>query len=160
MENKLEQISNAQKESWNKFSSGWEKWDDLTMGFLGPYGEQIIDLVKPASTDIVLDVAAGTGEPGLSIASMVKNGKVIIMDLSEGMLQVAKEKIEAKGIENIETVTADVSELPFDDHTFDIVSCRFGSRFKTRWPNCSFSLGITRKQFLDNRNDAKYQETH
>ena len=129
MEDKLEQISNAQKDSWNKFSSGWEKWDKLTMGFLMPYGEEIIKLVKPTANDIVLDVAGGTGEPGLSIAPMVANGKVIITDLSEGMLQVAKEKITVKGIKNIETSIADVSKLPFDDNAFDIVTCRFGYMF-------------------------------
>lgn len=129
MENKLEQISNSQKDSWNKCSPGWGKWDDLTMGFLGPYGEEMIKLIEPTANDVVLDVAAGTGEPGLSIAPMVKNGKVIITDLSEGMLKVAKEKIAAKGYDNIETASADVCQLPFDDNTFDIVTCRFGYMF-------------------------------
>ena len=54
MENKLEQISNSQKDSWNKFSPGWGKWDDLTMGFLGPYGEEMIKLIEPTANDVVL----------------------------------------------------------------------------------------------------------
>ena len=59
MENNLEQISSAQKDSWDKFSPGWEKWDNLTMGFLGPYGDKMIELLNPNGSDHVLDVAAG-----------------------------------------------------------------------------------------------------
>ena len=129
MDNNIEKISNAQKESWDKFSPGWEKWDHLTMGFLGPYGDKMISLLNPTGSDYVLDVAAGTGEPGLTIAPMIPEGKIIITDLSEGMLQVAKEKITSSGLDNIETATADVTKLPFDDNTFDVVSCRFGYMF-------------------------------
>ncbi|MBA4167686.1 MAG: methyltransferase type 11, partial [Chitinophagaceae bacterium] len=36
MEPALELIREQQKESWNKFSPGWQKWDDLTMPFMQP----------------------------------------------------------------------------------------------------------------------------
>lgn len=129
MEAELEQIREQQKESWNQFSPGWRKWDDLTMDFLRPMGDEIIRLLNPKDDDLVLDVAAGTGEPGLTIATMLKRGKVISTDLAEGMLAVAREKAEKRGINNFETQVCDVSELPFDDNTFDAVSCRFGFMF-------------------------------
>ncbi len=72
MEQQLEQIREQQKASWNKFSSGWKKWDELTMDFLKPMGTEIIRLLKPKGKDLVLDVAAGTGEPGLTIATMLR----------------------------------------------------------------------------------------
>ena len=129
MEIQLEQIREQQKESWNKFSSGWKKWDELTMDFVKPMGDEIIRLLKPKDDDMVLDVAAGTGEPGLTIATMLRNGKVISTDLAEGMLEVAREKAAKRGIKNFETKVCDVSELPFADNTFDAVSCRFGFMF-------------------------------
>jgi ubiquinone/menaquinone biosynthesis C-methylase UbiE len=129
MEQQLEQIREQQKASWNKFSPGWKKWDDLTMDFLKPDGDEIIRMIKPKDGDVVLDIASGTGEPGLTIASMLKNGKVVITDLSEDMLAVAKENASRRGINNIETRACDVSELPFDDNTFDAISCRFGFMF-------------------------------
>lgn len=129
METHLEQIREQQKESWNKFSQGWKKWDELTMDFLKPYGDEIIRLLKPEDDDVVLDVAAGTGEPGLTIASMLKGGRVVSTDLSEGMLEVARENAAKRGIENFETIVCDVSELPFEDNTFDAISCRFGYMF-------------------------------
>jgi len=129
MEQQLEEIRNQQKESWNKFSPGWKKWDDLSMGFLKPYCDEIIRQLHLKETDIVLDVAAGTGEPGLTIASLVKNGKVIITDLADDMLVIAHENAVKRGIKNVEFSACDVCELPFADNTFDAISCRMGFMF-------------------------------
>ena len=86
MEQQQQQIRDQQKETWNKFSPGWKKWDDLTMEFLKPMGDEIIRLLNIKDHDLILDVAAGTGEPGLTIAQNYKNTRVISTDLSEGML--------------------------------------------------------------------------
>lgn len=125
----LKEIREQQKESWNKFSPGWKKWDDLVMDFLKPMGDEIIAGINPSGKDNVLDIAAGTGEPGLTIASMLQGGNVTITDLSEDMLLIAKENAERRGITNIETLACDVCELPFDDNHFDAISCRFGFMF-------------------------------
>jgi ubiquinone/menaquinone biosynthesis C-methylase UbiE len=129
METQLESIREQQKQTWNKFSPGWKKWDDLTMDFLKPMGDEIIRLLKPGGDELILDIAAGTGEPGLTIASKLDGGKVVITDLSEGMLEVAEENAARRNITNIETVVCDVCDLPFADNTFDSVSCRFGFMF-------------------------------
>jgi SAM-dependent methyltransferase len=99
------------------------------MDFLKPMGDEIIRLINPQSNDLILDVASGTGEPGLTIARKLTGGKVIITDLADDMLEIAREHAALKGIKNIETVTCDVSELPFPDNTFDAISCRFGFMF-------------------------------
>lgn len=129
MEQALQEIREQQKATWNKFSPGWKKWDDLTMDFLKPMGDEIIKLINPKGTDVVLDIASGTGEPGLTIATMLNGGKVIFADLSEGMLEIARENAAKRGIKNIETKACDVCELPFADNTFDDISCRFGFMF-------------------------------
>lgn len=129
MEQQLEQIRDQQKQSWNKFSAGWKKWDKLVMDFLKPMGDEIIRLLNPQKTDVILDVASGTGEPGLTIAAKLSGGKVIITDLADHMLEIARENAESRGIYNIETVTCDVCDLPFPDNTFDAISCRFGFMF-------------------------------
>jgi len=129
MNPQLNEIRDQQKQSWNKFSPGWKKWDDLMMDFLGPMGTEIIAQIHPSGYDTVLDIAAGTGEPGLTIAAMIPGGKVVITDLAEDMLTIAKENASQKGITNIETVACDVCELPFADNSFDSISCRFGFMF-------------------------------
>jgi ubiquinone/menaquinone biosynthesis C-methylase UbiE len=129
MEKQLEEIRDQQKASWNKFSPGWKKWDEMMMDFLKPMGDEIIRLLKPEGNDVILDIASGTGEPGLTIASMLNGGKVVITDLSDDMLKIAREHAASRGIRNIETQACDVSELPFADNTFDAISCRFGFMF-------------------------------
>ncbi|MCB2377196.1 class I SAM-dependent methyltransferase [Hymenobacter sp. BT635] len=129
MEAQLEQIREQQKETWNRFSAGWQKWDDFTMHWLKPMGDEIIRALDLRETDRVLDVAAGTGEPGLTIAGLVSHGEVVITDLAENMLAVARDNARRKGITNYETVVCDVCALPFPDESFDAVSCRFGFMF-------------------------------
>jgi len=73
--------------------------------------------------DKVLDCGAGTGTTGLLAAERVgKDGKVTLFDLSEGMLNTAKEKATANNlIDRIELKTGDMLNLPFDDNSFDVV---------------------------------------
>ncbi|HKH62862.1 MAG TPA: class I SAM-dependent methyltransferase [Flavitalea sp.] len=129
MEQQLQQTRDQQRESWNKFSPGWKKWDELFMDFLKPVGNEIIRLIHSKKNQIILDVASGTGEPGLTIASMLDSGKVVITDLAEDMLGIARENAMQRGIKNYETFACDVSDLPFADNTFDAISCRFGFMF-------------------------------
>ena len=129
MGKQLEEIREQQRASWNKFSPSWKKWDDLNMSLLKPMGNEIISIINPQGVDVVLDIAAGTGEPGLTIATMLKGGKVIITDLSEDMLEIARENAKKRDIKNIETRVCDVCALPFADNTFDAISCRLGFMF-------------------------------
>lgn len=129
MERQLEEIRDQQKEAWNKFSGGWKKWDSLTMDFLKPMGDEIIKLISPKEGETILDIASGTGEPGLTIATLVGKGHVVITDLAEDMLRIASENASRRNIDNIETRVCDVSDLPFEDNYFDAISCRFGFMF-------------------------------
>jgi ubiquinone/menaquinone biosynthesis C-methylase UbiE len=129
MEKQFQEIRENQKASWNKFSPGWKKWDLELHNHMQPASDGIISLLKPKGSQIILDIAAGTGEPGFSIASMLTGGKVIITDLADEMLDIARENASKKGITNVEFRACDVCELPFADNTFDGVSCRMGFMF-------------------------------
>ncbi len=126
MEPQLEKLREVQKEAWNKSSAGWKKWDDIMMEFLKPMSEEMIRMLHLKDDDIVLDVATGTGEPGLTIASILQNGKVIGIDLSEKMIAVAEENARKRDIKNFETICCDISALPFVNDTFTAITCRLG----------------------------------
>lgn len=129
MKKQFREISENQKTSWNKFSPGWKKWDLELHNHMQPATDGIISLLKPNGSQIILDIAAGTGEPGFTIASMLTNGKVIVTDLANEMLDIARENASKRGITNVDFQACDVSELPFADNTFDSVSCRMGFMF-------------------------------
>ena len=72
----------------------------------------------------VLDIATGTGMVAIEAAQLVGfAGRVVGVDISTGMLEQAKRKIEALGLNNIELVLADAEELNFPTNSFDVVLC-------------------------------------
>jgi SAM-dependent methyltransferase len=76
-----------------------------------------------------LDIAAGTGEPGLTIARLSPKGRVVLTDLVPEMLAIAARRAAGQGIANVGTAVCSADDLPFDDATFDSVSVRFGYMF-------------------------------
>jgi ubiquinone/menaquinone biosynthesis C-methylase UbiE len=124
-----EQVTDLQRDTWDKSSAGWKKWDDDVVQWLAPFGEAMIGQAGLKPDSHVLDVAAGTGEPGLTAAALVPEGSVTVTDLSEKMLMVAREKAAAAGLENVRTRVSDAAALPFEDGRFDAVLCRFGFMF-------------------------------
>ena len=78
----------------------------------------------------ILDLASGTGEPAISLASEVlPEGHVTALDLSRELLEVAAQRAMDRGLTNISTHEADAHRLPFPDHSFDLVTSRFGVMF-------------------------------
>jgi SAM-dependent methyltransferase len=124
-----DEIRDNQRVTWSGLSAGWEKWDSVIMDQLGPVGAAIIERLDIAEDQQHLDVAAGTGEPGLSIARMAPRGRVVLTDLVAEMLEIAARRGRAQGFANIETRVCSGDDLPFDDSTFDSVSVRFGYMF-------------------------------
>ena len=78
----------------------------------------------------ILDVACGTGDSTISIArSAAKGTKVTGADISEGMMALVMEKAEKAGVgDRIDLQVADGEALPYEDGTFDRVTCAFGIR--------------------------------
>ncbi|MGC9018926.1 MAG: methyltransferase domain-containing protein [Candidatus Bipolaricaulaceae bacterium] len=69
----------------------------------------------------VLEVGAGTGSNLVTIAEQVgKGGKLFALDLSPGMLAVAREKLKRRGIE-AEFALGNAAYLPYKDELFDAV---------------------------------------
>lgn len=124
-----EEIREAQRAAWARLSAGWEKWDAAIMDQLAPVGAAIVDRLDIAEDQQHLDVAAGTGEPGLTVARLAPRGRVVLTDLSPEMLAVAKRHADAQGLSNVETTVCSADDLPFGAATFDSVSVRFGYMF-------------------------------
>ena len=78
----------------------------------------------------ILDVACGTGDSTFSIARAAAEGtKVTGADISEGMMALVMEKAEKAGVgDRIDLQVADGEALPYEDGTFDRVTCAFGIR--------------------------------
>ncbi len=124
-----DEIRDAQRATWAGLSGGWEKWDLCIMDQLGPVGAAMIERLHIAEDQQHLDIASGTGEPGLSIARLSPKGRVVLTDLAPEMLGVAARRADAQGVTNVETEVCSADDLPFADAIFDSVSVRFGYMF-------------------------------
>lgn len=77
----------------------------------------------------ILDLATGTGDLAILVAENIPDARIIALDRSEKMLQIAKKKTERKKLSHqISIVAADAESIPFEDNTFDAVSIAFGIR--------------------------------
>src|SRR5664280_3378764 len=86
-----DEIRDAQRTTWARLSVGWDKWDPVINDQLGPVGAAIIESLGITADHQHLDIAAGTGEPGLSIARLAPIGRVVLTDLVPEMLVICSD---------------------------------------------------------------------
>ena len=92
--------------------------------------EALVEYSRPLPDMLVLDLASGTGEPGISLAQRVgPRGSVTAVDQSSELLDIAAERARNKKLLNFTTQQADAHHLPFVDQSFDLATCRFGVMF-------------------------------
>jgi ubiquinone/menaquinone biosynthesis C-methylase UbiE len=107
-----------------------EKWKAKSAVMGSGVTEALVDYSDPRPGMHVLDLASGTGEPGISLAQRVSpGGHVTAVDLSAELLELAAERAANKNLTNFSTQQADAHQLPFPDRSFDLATCRFGVMF-------------------------------
>lgn len=77
----------------------------------------------------ILDVATGTADVAIMASGILKPEKITGIDISDGMLQIGRKKIEKLGLQNaIELLNGDCETINFKDASFDAVTVAFGVR--------------------------------
>lgn len=100
----------------------------LSLGIDRIWRKKAIKELREIKPDRILDIATGTGDFALA-ALKIDPSEVIGIDISEGMLNVGKEKMKKKKVDHIITLQlADSENLPFDDNYFDALTVGFGVR--------------------------------
>ena len=82
----------------------------------------LVDLIPTEKNWRVLDVATGAGHTAFAFSPHVAS--VVATDITDAMLEKTAELARDKGLANVETKRADAESLPFDDASFDLVTCR------------------------------------
>ncbi|HTF17139.1 MAG TPA: bifunctional demethylmenaquinone methyltransferase/2-methoxy-6-polyprenyl-1,4-benzoquinol methylase UbiE [Chryseolinea sp.] len=100
----------------------------LSMGIDRGWRRKAIELLRPLKPRHILDVATGTGD--FAVQAMALNPeKIVGVDISEGMLDVGKKKVLAKGLDKVVSLQyGDSENLPFADGSFDAITVGFGVR--------------------------------
>ncbi len=91
--------------------------------------KKALSMLKNNRNDLMLDIATGTGDLAIEAHRILKPGKIIGVDISQGMLDEGRAKIKRLGLEEkIEMQLGDSEKLGFNDNTFDTVIVSFGVR--------------------------------
>jgi len=100
----------------------------LSLGIDRGWRKKAIKLLAPTHPKVLLDVATGTGDFAIYALSL-KPEKIIGVDISAGMLDVGRKKMDKRRIAHvIEMIQADSENLPFEQNKFDAVTVAFGVR--------------------------------
>ncbi len=100
----------------------------LSLGIDIQWRKKVLKIVAKAKPELILDIATGTGDLAI-LLSKVNPKKIIGLDLSNGMLEVARKKVAEKKLNHlIEMIQGDSEDLPFEDNYFDVITVSFGVR--------------------------------
>ncbi len=90
--------------------------------------KKVVRMVEAKKPHLILDVATGTADLAIALEKAHPD-KITGIDISNGMLEVGREKIAKKGLSQmIKLEQADSENLPFEDNTFDAITVAFGVR--------------------------------
>ena len=100
----------------------------ISFGIDVKWRNKVVTLVAAKNPQKILDIATGTGDLAISLTET--NAKEIIgLDISDGMLEVGRQKISSKNLDGkISMVIGDSEDLPFEDSSFDAITVAFGVR--------------------------------
>ncbi len=100
----------------------------ISFGIDIKWRKKVVKLVGATKPDKILDIATGTGDLAINLTE-TKASKIIGLDISEGMLNVGRKKVEKLKLSNqIEMVYGDSENIPFETDYFDAITVAFGVR--------------------------------
>jgi ubiquinone/menaquinone biosynthesis C-methylase UbiE len=109
------------------FNAAADHYDDEPLSFHVRFGRRSVEHAQLRRGDHVLDLACGSGSSLLPAAEQVgPDGRVLGVDVSDGLLTLARSKAERAGLDNVELRIGDMRELDLPAHSFDAVLLVFG----------------------------------
>lgn len=127
---KMQRANADQIAIWNDTAGrAWVETQETLDAVLLPFERRLVAAVAERKAQRVLDVGCGTGSTTLAIARRLgKNGTAVGVDISEPMIELARQRAEAASIEP-RFIVGDAQVYAFDDDSFDMVVSRFGIMF-------------------------------
>jgi len=121
---RVDRTKTQAKKSYDRIS---HFYDYFAGGFERNYSNVALEQLNINEGETVLEIGFGTGHCLKQIAKLVgKTGKVYGIDISSGMLEEAKKRLEkASLMDRVELYCGDAVKMPYDEHLFDAVFMSF-----------------------------------
>ena len=121
---------NKTLDSWQTSARYWDKYRVLIGQMFAPLTSGLVEEARIGIGQDVLDIGGGTGEPSLTISSIVgPTGSVMYTDPVAGMVEAAQAEAGRRGLTNIHFRQCSADDLPFADRTFDVAVGRLSAMF-------------------------------
>ena len=108
--------------------------DLQSFGLHRRWKRRVVELAAVKPGDRALDLCCGTGD--LALALVRRGAEVVGLDFSGAMLEIAEKrrlKTPKSQISNLKFIQGDAQQIPFPDHSFDVVTVGYGLRNLTNW---------------------------
>lgn len=100
----------------------------ISFGTDAKWKQKILKMVAAKQPTTILDIATGTGDLAILFAKTSAT-EIIGLDISQGMLDIGKQKIEAQKLDTkIQMVLGDGENIPYADNYFDVITVAYGVR--------------------------------
>ena len=122
---KKEQVA----QMFDSISGGYDNLNRvISFGIDVKWRKKVLQLIAEKNPKNILDIATGTGDMAILLTKTAAT-KIIGLDISEGMLEVGRKKIEEQHLSaKIEMLYGDSEQMPFEDSSFDAITVCFGIR--------------------------------
>lgn len=116
-----EEYKQYTKETWNTSANAYDPWIQA----LEPFNKPLLDAIDPQPGERILDVCTGPGEPAMTLAqAMGSQGEVLGIDLSDKMIERARQTADEKKVQNARFEVMDAEGMDLDDASFDAIVSR------------------------------------
>jgi ubiquinone/menaquinone biosynthesis C-methylase UbiE len=111
---------------WDSIAGGWVKERDAINQMEYPVTERMLEALAVHPGDTILELCAGPGEVGLTLARRHPDVNVVVTDFAPRMIQAASNAAKERGLTNVECRVVDAQDVDLPDASVDGVLCRCG----------------------------------
>jgi SAM-dependent methyltransferase len=121
----------TEESGWQLSGSGPEAYERyIVPAWMGAWARDLVDIGEVRADQRVLDVGCGTGVVTRQAARLAgPSGKVVGLDVNEGMLQMARRFAAQEAIDSIEWQQGDAASMPLGEAAYDLVLCQQGLQY-------------------------------
>jgi ubiquinone/menaquinone biosynthesis C-methylase UbiE len=116
----------AVRKDWDSQANKWYEQRSAMLGASRPIHEWLVNHLEPSNGQRILEIAAGPGDTGFFAAQRLGQGRLVSTDISEAMVDVARQRGAELGVQNVDYRVLDAQAMDVADASFDGVICRWG----------------------------------